>query len=260
MTTARPNRTFTLTSRQTVDATEPIQWPYSDYRDPSEASFPVFGLDSTGFWRAYLAFGNILALPSESTSLDDIIGMRLSKQVVAPTSQFTIDHNGLTDLPDLVAWYAAQDAPTLRLYSDDGAAYVEWAVAGVELITAPSATHTAFDITLVNRTAVGPAFAVGNTILVQLSGLVGASTITLNRDETVWGRQRENAVVSSLLDLGQGAVLQPVETCAVTIPYRLGYTVGIRIIDDLGRSWEVVGTRTVGDRRQLEYTCERTVT
>ena len=80
-------------------------------------------------------------------------------------------------------------------------------------------------------------------------------------DRKTWGELTERGSALGVLDIttsGPTTTGSQEEAIAI-VRYSPALAIGTALTDDLGRVWTVEGSRTIGDRRYLEYSLTRLV-
>ena len=86
-------------------------------------------------------------------------------------------------------------------------------------------------------------------------------TIVSVTDRPVWGELLERGSALGVLDIttADPTTTGSQEEAAAIVRYDAGLAIGTALTDDLARVWTIDGSRTVDDRRYLEFSLSRTV-
>ena len=245
----RLNRLFTVTASSTITELRPIQWGYNNFNR---------FLGSPGEWWG------------RDTDADDFTdGIRAS--VVAATGQrlvfypVAVDAEGADDasVPNLADTVSRDDNGSwVRLGKDGVSGYIQWD--NPDNIAVLIQGNILVEVNGPGM-VVGEDFPIGHTdrVLVSFERRTAEQSVTEDTSVVVWGDMAERGVALGVVDISTGETGQVTtgaqEDGSAIIRYAPGRAIGQQLVDDLGRVWLINGSRTLEDRRYLEYDLTRQV-
>lgn len=249
MTTPRLNRIFTVSGADTETVDRHIRWGYD------ERLLPEKGLiQFRGQWIAY-GYRSAGADVQTAQRLIDfgITGAGFSAAPVSAGGRNQIDV-----LNPLAVLSREDEDHWLRLTTPDaGESNLQWTVSFVRQFW-----DDVFDLDLTDGQLVGDDFDMPPSAYVQVMlerhtapQSVAAASLK------VWGEIQERGSALGVLTFASD---DPVSTgseeqATAVVRYRPDIAIGLALTDDLGREWAIRGSRTLRDRRYLEYQLTRDV-
>ena len=265
MTTApRLNRIFTVSGASSEAVEGPIQWG-SNVRLPD-----AFNLTTTmGAWYADAFAARGYALPDSNVLASQLVAFAPYQfGILNPT--VSPDGTNQNDVPSLrdTLMNALDRRHWMRVETpDSGESYIEFEVIRITVfVDQPMITVVEVGQGRDGFAApvlVGDDFALGPDQYVQFSferhTALQAVETTFGR--RVWGRLVERGSALGVLDITTSAptVGASEETGSAIVRYSPDIAIGTALTDDLGRVWVIEGSRTINDRRHLEFSLARTV-
>jgi len=257
MTTPRLNRVLIVSGASTESVEEHIRWG-ANFR--TEDAFVINTL--AGGWYADLLANRGAALAEEKTLASDLVTfgpymIGIQNPTVSPDGSNQIDvpalNETLANLADRAHW--------MRVTTPEaGDSYVQFDVIRITVfVDAPK-------ITIVE---VGPGQLVGDDFrlgphtytqfLFERHTAPHAEEVVTQRRE--WGELTERGSALRVLDIttSEPTTTGSQEEATAIVRYAPALAIGTMLTDDLGRVWTVEGSRTLGDRRYLEYSLTRQV-
>ncbi len=250
MTTPRLNRVFTVTGSSTRTVRAPIRYGVNNRQADGFSQ-------AQGEWYAAGAFFN--ALPDSAALASDLVAFLVTVlNIENPTVNADGSmQDGVTALPSLLS--IQDEGHWVRITTPDaGESYVQYDVTFVT-------TH-ADEVTLSveNPLLVGADFALAQDTFAQIlfERHTSEQSITGTTNLPVWGELAERGAVLGVISITTED--EPVTTGAqeealATVRYHPDLAIGMQLRDDLNRTWGIRGSRTIGDRRYLEFDLSRAV-
>lgn len=245
MTTPRLNRIFTVSGSSTETALALIRWGINN-----RAELPV---DAPGEWTVFAG-----SRVTGDKTAQDVISDRWG---TFEFFEITVNDDG-TPQTDVPGWQTlreiADENHWMRLYSADGESYVQ---ATVSFLSG----HRPYEIQ-VDRdswTLTGDDFPIPESgyLTFALERHHAQQSITMTTDRRAWGELTERGSSLGVIDLTTGgqSVTGSQEEASAVIRYSPDLAIGTSLTDDLERVWTISGSRTLRDRRYLEFDLTRTV-
>ena len=254
MTTPRLNRIFTVSGSSTRTTRVPIRWGY-DRR--LQEGFPL----DKGEW---LVSGTNAARPADDVDLASefaawaaLQGATISFEVhiasVEPDGSVQADVAALGDLlgiPDEGMW--------VRLSTpSSGDAYL------LGELTFQRIFNTSIGFSTTSVSLVGTDFPMGPADYVQFSfeRHDAEQSIMAEQSRTVWGELAERGSQLGIVTVGsdEPTTTGSQEEAGAVIRYEPNLAIETLLVDDLARQWTIRGSRTLEDRRYLEFDLVRQV-
>ena len=259
MVTARPRlrRLFTVSGSSTETVDRHIEWG-ANARQADAFIIPV----EQGAWYADALIARGFALPDSVVLASGLVAhnaynIGIQNPTVSP------DGSDQEDVPALNETLAnlADRAHWLRVTTpDSGDSYVEFNVIRITVFVDQPA------ITVVEvgpGTLVGDDFTLGPTTYTTFSfeRHTAPHTVEVTTDRKAWGELTERGSVVGILDIttSEPTTTGSQETGEAVIRYNADLAIGTELTDDLGRVWSIDGSRTIADRRYLEFSLTRQV-
>ena len=253
MTTPSLNRIFTVSGSSSETTRFPIRWGFNKRID---SGFPL----EAGEW--YAADGSFNRVPAsivtaqqflDWTMLDSRVYFEVDSQSVESDGGFQLDVIALgavLGIPDEGRW--------LRITTPDaGESYLQFSV----VFTRTSEGTNSFSAN--SGELIGSDFDLGPTTYTQFlfQRHEADQTIQTTQDMRVWGEMLERGSVLGVVTIGteQPATTGSQEEGTVIVRYDPALAIGTSLMDDLGREWEIRGTRALANRRFLEFDLVRNV-
>ena len=253
MTTPIPrlNRIFRVSGSSTRTERLPIRYGANDRRLP-----PYVVPISQGQWVATTFSSSVGAGVTTAQQFADlgIEGFTIENPTVNPDGTI---QGGVTPLNALLS--IADQGHWMRVATpDSGESYVEFDVTFIRTFDDES------QITVENGRLVGDDFALAPETYTQFLFERHSSdqSVTTTTDLPVWGELTERGSVLGVISITSED--DPVTTGAqeeagAVVRYDDRLAIGMLLTDDLARVWGIRGSRTLGDRRYLEFDLSRTV-
>ena len=97
-------------------------------------------------------------------------------------------------------------------------------------------------------------------MVIIVEGMTAPSPVSETTGKRAWGTLVELGVTADILAIGSTETLTPGEESAgLTIRYNADLARGKKATDDLGREWDIKGSRTIHERRYLQFDLTRRV-
>ena len=257
MTTPRLNRIFIVSGSSTQTVEEHILWGANARTDDA------FLINtSAGGWYADLQSNRGAALQASVVLASGLVSFNpyligIQNPTVSPDGTNQIDVPSLRDtvsnMGDRLHW--------LRVTTPDAeGAYVQFRVLRIfSFVDAPMITVVEVDM----PTLSGDDFTLGPTDYTQIQ--FQRHTHEVSRvsvmDRKAWGELTERGSALGVLDISTSdpTTTGSQEEGIALVRYESGLAVGESLTDDLGRVWTIEGSRTLEDRRYLEYSLTRMI-
>ena len=246
MTTPRLNRIFTVSGSSTETVLALILWGINSREDASP--------DAAGEWTAFAGFPRV----SGEKDASDVVSERWSLfEIYADT----VNPDG-SQQTDVAAWQTlreqADEGHFFRLYSADGESYLQ---ATVDFLSGLRPAEIEVDRD--SWELVGEDFTIPESgyLAFALERHQAEQSITTVTARPAWGELSERGSALGVIDLTVGgqAVTGSQEEANAVVRYDADLAIGTMLTDDLDRVWTIRGSRTVGNRRYLEFDLVRTV-
>ena len=149
---------------------------------------------------------------------------------------------------------------TLRLFGPTDGQYVEWQLDAAGPMSAFITAYYRLEVS--NFVQVGDDFQPATTLEFGIGGVGLPSSVTSVENMTEWARITERGADTGFLTIGEETTDTDAsqESAEFVVRYKDVLANGTSLTDDLGRVWTINSTRTLQDRRYLEYTGSRLVT
>lgn len=152
----------------------------------------------------------------------------------------------------------------IRFAREDALAhFVEWTATGRQDYYADSPYFQEYFFAQIESAElVGNAFSWNrdDAMVITVQGQTIAAPVSETQGKRVWGELREYGVTADVLAIGSVETLTPGEESArLTIRYNADLARGKKATDDIGREWDIRGSRSIGERRYLQYDLTRRV-
>ncbi len=187
----------------------------------------------------------MLLLPAQSVRADGTADDSL------PRLEVSLKDSALEDV-----WirFAREDAPEN---------FVEWTAVGRQDYFADSPYFQEFFFVQVESSElVGAAFewARDDLMLFTVEGQTLAAPVSQTPDKKVWGELTEFGATVDIVAVGATEHQTPSEESArLIVRYNSDIARGRKAIDDLGRGWDIRGSRAIHERRFLQFELSRVV-
>lgn len=238
----RLNRIFTVSGSTTETVNAQIRWGVNSRADASP--------DAAGEWRVPGLTGDLTA--------QDLIDDRAS---LLEIYQDTVNPDG-SQQTDIDGWQTrreqADEGQWLRLYSADGESYLEATVSFLS-----SLRPYEIEVKSASWALTGVDFPIPESGYLSFAlerHTADQSTASVT-NRKAWGELTERGSALGVIDLTTGgqATTGSQEEATAVIRYDARLAIGMVLTDDLDRVWTIRGSRTVGDRRFLEFDLTRIV-
>ena len=162
-------------------------------------------------------------------------------------------------VPDLLTTLSRNDeSEWVRIATaDSGDSYLQWTVGRFRFF------NDSFEFTISEGQLVGADFSLNDDAYVLLSfeRHTAEQSVTTVTARPVWGELLERGSALGVLDISTAAptTTGSQEEGTAIIRYAADLAVGTMLTDDLGREWVIDGSRTIGDRRYLEFSLYRSI-
>ena len=256
----RMNRVFTLTASAITTTEILIPWRYTFYGAQADGPIttPTTSLPSVGkyAWSASLlgshAFGDV------DTSAK-IIAAGITELELAANS-VNEDGSPNTNLPlpgllqdEHLTGKEIRLGPA-SLYPDS---YVRFVAGGRNEYFPDDSRFGQYFFIVVDSsiTAVGDSFTLESDtdVIFSAEAQTAQASIATPTEHKVFGELKELGVQQSISTSGSLITTSRDQSAYLTIRYDPRYLAGETVVDDLSRTWRVVSSRPIGDRRFIEY-------
>ena len=255
MTTPRLNRIFTVTGSSTATERRQIPWGFNSNRGSG------FADGEPGYWNAPSAFQMVVpdgALASVYAGM--VNNFNLNPQSVNE------DGTNQSDVPQIGALLdihnRLDDGYWVRLRKPGLDSYVEWTVteayrsnAGVIRLNVPNDSGQ----------LVGADFPIAydDYVVFEFELRQADQSVTTTIDRRTWGELTERGSAIGVIDVTTVEAGQTLtgsqEEATAAVRYDPALAIGTALTDDLAREWLIRGSRTLKDRRYLEFDLTRQV-
>ena len=261
MTTAGPaprlNRLFTVSGISTETVRGPIRWGFNTRQEDS--TFSVSVLPGAYYVRTP---GGFFGEPVTAAQTSAMAIAALQPNVVGFLVE-TVNADGSlqTDVPSIAGVTPDDENHWVRISTPDAYALGIYVEANVSFVTVRATDVT---LRLTDVQYVGSAdfvWGADTFVIVLLERHEADQSITEVSNRPTWGRITERGSGLAIVETAVEGTLtsESQETATVLVRYDPGRAIGTSVVDDLGRVWAVSSTRTLIDRRYLEYSLSRTV-
>ena len=260
MTTPRLNRIFSVTGSSTRTERRPIEWGYNAVT-PNNVPEAL-----AGQWCPFLAGLSTIddgALASEYAA--SVTAFDLYPESVGPGGAA---QTGVPRIGDQFPVGNTQDDDHwVRLSKPGQNGYVQWAATSVRTLAGGFQTDGLVRVSVPGGAGqlVGDDFTIGYSDYVVFSFERHAADfpVTTTIDKRVWGELLERGSALGVIDVttaqGNQVLTGSQEEGSATVRYDPGLGIGTMLVDDLARTWLIRGSRTLRDRRYLEFDLTRQV-
>ena len=266
MTTPNLNRVFTVSGASTQTVNAPIQWGADDRQSDS-----TFISATSGAWYADVAQNRGITMPDSVVLASGLVTFNpYLVGVMTPTN--SPDGTDQLDVPPLNETLAnmADRFHWMRVTTPDaGGAYVQFHVIRIfSFVDQPTISvmevGQSGDALFPDPVLVGEDFALEPDGYVQFSfeRHFADQTVETTFDKKVWGQLLERGSALGVVTVTTeetDALTASQEEALAIIRYNPSLAIGTRLVDDLGRQWTIEGSRSLEERRYLEYSLTRSV-
>ena len=257
MTTPRLNRIFTVSGSSTETVEGHIRWGAN-----ARANDAFFIQSIAGGWYADMLANRGAALQDSVTLASGLVTFNpylvaIQNPTVSPDGSNQIGvpalNESLANLADRAHW--------MRVTTPDaGESYVEFnAILITVFVDSPAITI----LEVGPGQLVGDDFELGPDTYTQFlfERHTAEETVETVSDMPAWGELTERGSSVAVLDIttSDPTTSGSQEEAIAVVRYAPNLAIGTTLTDDLGRVWTVDGSRTLGDRRYLEYSLTRQV-
>ena len=257
----RLNRVFEITASEISTSEILIPWRFNAYGAQAEGPSlqPTTSLPSVGkyAWSASLLGSHPFSDVNTSDKLATvtITELELGKNSVneddTPNSHLPIPGDVLRD--DVLTGKEIRFGPA-SAYPDS---YVAFLAGGRnDYFTTDAKFEDYFFIEVDGDiTAVGSAFALDadTDVIVTVEDQIASASVDTPATYRVWGEMKELGLQQTITTSGTLLVTSREQSALLTIRYDSRLLIGETVVDDLDRTWRVVSSRPIRDRRYLEY-------
>ena len=258
------NRIFTISGASAETSEQSIRW-LLDYvtglgaSGTADPQLPSHG--RYGFARAFLSLWTYSDIHSTDSLLDTAIS-----HILLPAQSVNADSTPDTVIPRMEV--ALKDSAVtdkwIRFFrEDDPESFLEWTATGREDFFSDSKFNQEFYFVKVGTpTLTGTAFSWlrDDLMAIEVEGQTLAAPVSETTGKKIWGSLVEYGVTSDVLAIGSVETLTPGEESArLTTRYNPALARGRKATDDLGREWDIKGSRAIRERRFLQYDLTRVV-
>ena len=250
------NRLFTVSGQSPTTQRVPIAWGFDTRIE--QGSFPENVEPGSYFVRREGGFFGTLLMATD-TSAQAIVDLNL---IYAGWLYQPVNEDGTlqTGTDPLTVVTIADEQNWIRISTPEAYAAGNYIQANVTFI---SIRANSVETRLADGVLVGDDFTWGPDTFIQIrfERHEHDQTITAVSDIPVWGRLSERGSQVGIVQLSvDGPVTSESQENAVAIVrYAPNLAIGTSLTDDLGRVWTIAGSRTLQERRFLEYDLTRTV-
>ena len=255
MTTPRLSRIFTVSGSSTTTERRLIAWGFDTFTTG-------FVDDQAGEWQAFAGFQSLLAdAAMASVYASTANSLQFNPQSVNADGTDQADLPRLGDLLDVDN--RADDGGWVRLsLADNPGAYIQWTVTQAYL---RNSGEILIDFANDGGQLVGDDFVIGcdSYIELRLERRLADQSQTTTTNRPAWGELTERGSALGVIDItaveGGQAVTGSQEEAGAVVRYDPDLAIGTSLTDDLDREWLIRGSRTLQDRRYLEFDLVRNV-
>ena len=274
MVTARLNRLFTVQGRSAESTSQPIKWGFNMLQNVRG----VVGVAPLGSYNFFSVGNSIASQIGFNPNTGNVPGTLTSKLIVDDTvlivvGRLSVEADGTPQaVPDISDHIDNASVGKWVRYAPGALAqdvnYIQWSIARVDML--PSSfidddqrvtPQEYLGIWVTGGALMGDAFSVDNDHFAQFwSEGQNVQVPVESGSKQAFGQMRESENVASFVRVG-GDLAQEVIEARATLLMRYDETiaVGVQVTDDLGRIWNVTGSRAISDRRFLEFDLTRIV-
>ena len=261
MATPNLNRLVRISGATTTNRFVPTRRLY----DPNRLIPLTDSLTNHGRLRVFDADGGV---NDELLTADAIVARTLTGIQVSEYTKDLPEDSVNIDFID--AWYIPQGqlnpGETRRFFILNPNANVHDNYVQFDVLDEPtvqgSPENQIYDVPLANGVLVGDNFDLPRTAfwVIGVSGIGAVEAVSSDPvSQRAWASILERGAEAGLISVGDDTEFGTEETATFVTRYDPTRGIGGTITDDLGRVWAVRGSRTILDRRFLEYTAARNV-
>ena len=260
----RLNRIFTISGASAETAERGIRWRM-DWQTglgaPGTASPQLPSPGRYSFARSFLN----LWTHSDIHDTDSLLSVA-PPMLVLPAQSVKADGSPDDALPRLEVSLkdaALEDVWIRFARESDPDNYIQWQATGrQDYFSDSDFFQEFFFVQIESPELVGAAFewARDESVIFTVEGQTLAAPVSETPSKKVWGNLVELGISADILAIGSVETLTPSEESARLVTrYNADFARGRKATDDLGREWDIRGSRSIQERRYLQFDLTRRV-
>ena len=260
----RLNRVCRVSASSGRTVERPIEWRFNFQSGIGASGTATSELPATGkygFARAFLSLWHydtvhdtdaLLTTPIQSVELGSAVNEDGSPDSLTPDVEVALKDSALVG-----KWVRFRPE---RLPDSN---YVQWTATGrADYFSDSVKFQQFFFVDVASPELHGPPFEWDRdeSVIFSVQGQTAPAPVAETEDKKVWCQLNEYGATADILNVGSTEHQTPsTETARAVIRYDDSLARGVSLTDDKNRLWQIVGSRSIVDRRYIEYQLSRVV-